>query len=432
MESIQGAGTATCVLNLGFEVIEANSACKLAMEDDALINHVLLIDEHAIMVLERNGKFDGNATFSNSKGTVFYARCRIIRKGDKYVVFSLRSQNKIDSKIREKVFLDSPMPSLIISSEHVIVDVNSALLKLLKAKREDIVGKLCYPIMHGTSAPPDGCPLVEVKSRNLEEGGMNLMHTVLGDYLIVVRKLAPGLYGHYAIKEAAVLLEAQDRMMAMLKRYNRILLDSLLINTIFIAGDDISKSLEKVADRLMEVDEFAGVLIFAGVESGKSTINISRGKVELPNRRFVDMDWHGKITVSVNSMRNVIIPIQYESVSGYIVINTGNEELSDDELKVLQTLANNIGMYIESKNLDMKREIAYKYMIELMNDFAQLVDKIRNPLAVIMATAEVELEDDDIREKIIENVEKVQDITRKIDELWNRAEKMQESLKKKE
>ena len=129
--------------------------------------------------------------------------------------------------------------------------------------------------------------------------------------------------------------------------------------------------------------------------------------------------------------QNIVIPIKYGGVVGHLIINTGQMMISDDEMGILRTMTNNIGVYLEAKNLDMKREMFYNYMLEAMNDFAQLVDRIRNPLAVLMAIAEVEINDKELRNKIIDNVNKIQEITKKIDQLWNKSEELEKMLKEK-
>ncbi len=413
MENSPRGNGGLCTLDSDLRVISIEDSLKKIL-GEGIVGKRALVDSHAIKILKGRGEFQGRAAFMNSRGNVVYARCRISGRGDGYVLEEFGEPTVVDCNLRENTFLKGPVPAFIITEEQVIVEANDAFLSLTGTRREDIIGKTCYPLVHGTSGPPEGCPLVEIRISGGERN-MNIMSTVFGNFLVVVHEIAPGLYGHYMLKEAAVLLEAQNRMMEMMERYNRILLTTVSVNTILMEGRDVSETLERIADKIMEIEEFRGIRISVGIENGKSTFNIARGETE-PRK---DGEGWGE----------VVIPIDYGGISGQVVIYTGGLEIGDDEMDVLRTMANNLGMYLESRNLEMKREIAYRYMLEAMDNFAILVDRIRNPLAVIMALTEVEIEDEELREKIISNVEKVQEITKRVDELWNKAEKMRDIFK---
>ncbi len=418
---------ALCVLGNDFRLLDDFRECTKEYG-----KNFELVDENAIKELKKNGNYEGMAAFRSNSG-VMYAECKIsIIDDNKYCVHNIENRYWINPQIRQQVFLTSPVPAFIITSEHVIVDANQAYLELVGMKKEDIVGKLCYPIMHSSTMPPPGCPLQELMKIKVKNSNMNIMNTVFGNFLIIVKKIAPGIYGHYAMKEAAVLLEAQNRMLKMMERYNRILLSTVTINTILMKGKDKKKTLESVAEKIVEIDEFKGIKINIHTDNGKTEISVKKGYIKDLKVRFEEMNWKKSIVLKSGGEEYIILPMIYGGTKGYIEIHTGKVEMNEDERSVLETTANNIAMFIEAKSLDERREVAYTYMVEAMENFAQLVDKIRNPLAVITATAEVEIEDKEIREKILENVDKVQDITKKIDELWSKAEVMREYFKGKE
>ncbi len=418
---------ALCVLGNDFMLLDDFRECTKKYGEN-----FELVDENAIKELKKNGNYEGMAAFRSNRG-VMYAGCKILKREDnRYCILNLEFRYWIDPQIREKVFLTSPIPVFIITSEHVIVDANQAYLDLVSMKKEDVVGKLCYPIMHSSTRPPPGCPLQELMKIKVKNSNMNIMDTVFGNFLIIVKKIAPGIYGHYAMKEAAVLLEAQNRMLKMMERYNRILLSTVTINTILMKGKNKKKTLERIAEKIVEIDEFKGIKINIRTDNGKTEISVKKGDIQDLKVRFEEMTWKKSIVLKSGGEEYIILPMLYGGTLGYVEIHTGKVEMNEDERSVLETMANNIAMFVEAKSLDERREMAYSYMIEAMDNFAQLVDRIRNPLAVIMATAEVEIGDKEIRDKILENVDKVQEITKKIDELWNKAEEMREYFKGKE
>ncbi|MFH0998650.1 MAG: histidine kinase dimerization/phosphoacceptor domain -containing protein [Pseudomonadota bacterium] len=46
----------------------------------------------------------------------------------------------------------------ITSLDHTLRDVNPAVVRMTGMARHSLIGKKCYTVFHGTSAPPDSCP----------------------------------------------------------------------------------------------------------------------------------------------------------------------------------------------------------------------------------------------------------------------------------
>ncbi len=60
----------------------------------------------------------------------------------------------------------SPIPFSIHDNQFRIVKVNPALATLLKEKPENILGRKCHQVFHGTDKPVESCPHVQaLKSR---------------------------------------------------------------------------------------------------------------------------------------------------------------------------------------------------------------------------------------------------------------------------
>ena len=58
----------------------------------------------------------------------------------------------------ELIFNAIPDFITIIDKEHLILQVNNSLLKQLGLPREQVIGKKCYEIVHGSNEPPSWCP----------------------------------------------------------------------------------------------------------------------------------------------------------------------------------------------------------------------------------------------------------------------------------
>gem|GEM_PF-7057623 len=416
------------IMDESLVVLRAGKLMREIMKDREIGGIKIIVDSHTIEKLLRYGRYAGFSLFKNSRGEIAYVRTSIKKSDKGYIIDDVKLISWIDSQLREKVYTRGPVPAFIIDRENTILDANEEFIRLVKMKREDIVGKKCYEIMHHTNHAPFGCPLIEIKTKG-SSGEMNIMETVFGKFLVVVREIAPGIYGHYAMRDAAVLYESQNRIIEMLNRYNRLLNTTIIINSMMISGGSAEDTLHRLAKLLVDVEEFKGARVI--LRDGHTYLTAAEygdmNDIRLNPEEYekVEYAW---IT---NGDRYLVIPFSHGETSGFLIINTGEIKLSNDEIQALRTMAGNLAVYVEGDSLERKRNAAYEYMLDVIENLAILADRIRNPLTVIMATAEIEITDEKLKRRIVENTEKIKNIGKKIDELWNNAEKMRDMLKKK-
>lgn len=115
------------------------------------------------------------------------------------------------------------------------------------------------------------------------------------------------------------------------------------------------------------------------------------------------------------------IPIFTERLQNLIVLERG-EEFTEDELRVLSTISQNLSMRFKALRLEKDREMAWRIVIENIKHFEELADKLRNPLAVIKGYFEIrnEVSEEEFIRKVSQHVEKMERI---LDEL--RAREME-------
>jgi PAS domain S-box-containing protein len=83
----------------------------------------------------------------------------------------------------EQMFDSLEHSAMILDHTHKVLFVNSATQKLLKKNSNQLVGKKCYEIFHGTVNPIDGCPMEKLLSNKkqnkvnaqVDEAGHNFM-----------------------------------------------------------------------------------------------------------------------------------------------------------------------------------------------------------------------------------------------------------------
>ncbi|HMK54226.1 MAG TPA: histidine kinase dimerization/phosphoacceptor domain -containing protein [Methanobacteriaceae archaeon] len=61
-------------------------------------------------------------------------------------------------KLCEKTFNAIPDAITIIDRDHRVVGVNNTMAHVLGIEPEEVIGKHCYEVVHGTSCPIDNCP----------------------------------------------------------------------------------------------------------------------------------------------------------------------------------------------------------------------------------------------------------------------------------
>jgi len=64
------------------------------------------------------------------------------------------------AKYWQTTFDAIPDPLMVLDTDHRIVRCNTATAEMFGGEPEDFKGRRCWEIVHGTAAPPEGCPLV--------------------------------------------------------------------------------------------------------------------------------------------------------------------------------------------------------------------------------------------------------------------------------
>ena len=421
-----------CILDNKLQVIRSdeNFSSLLGYTKDSIVGKKVIYGEEISHALLEPGFYEGSAVLLCANGVTCYAYVRIENSENRYKLKSLRIVEYADNELLETLFRTSPVPTMILSKDHRIVDLNNEMVNLTGIHRNQLIGKKCFTVMHETDEAVLGCPLDNALKTG-HGNGVNIMDTVFGRYLISIMRINDDLYAHYAIKEAAVLLDVNNKMINLLDRYNRILLVTTSVNDAILQKNNVFELIEQVKDKVIKMGLFQGMSIYLFTDKHVQTL-LNQGDVididKLRNLLKSKTQEKNVITISMENGNHTIFKTKTFESQVIVIVNTGSDKLSSDEVDVIQSTINRVGEYVELQKLEDKRERAYSYITDTMKDFAILVDRIRNPLATIMATAEVEIEDDELREKIMKNVSKIEDITKKIDKIWNEAESMHRFL----
>ena len=115
------------------------------------------------------------------------------------------------------------------------------------------------------------------------------------------------------------------------------------------------------------------------------------------------------------------IEISYgEKTYGFLCVKRVDEEMRS----LLKTLIDDIAFAFKSMEDEERREELLKQLVENIKMLAYLVDRIRNPLAAIRAFTEIYIEDEEVRDKIFRQIERIVEIVRNLDVSWAKSERI--------
>lgn len=84
----------------------------------------------------------------------------------------------------EEIFRAIGHPTLILDPEHRILVANRAAAQAIGLSEGELLGRHCYEVFHGTSEPPEGCPMERTRASGRLETEAMEMEALGGTYLV--------------------------------------------------------------------------------------------------------------------------------------------------------------------------------------------------------------------------------------------------------
>lgn len=191
----------------------------------------------------------------------------------------------------EATFDAAPMNITIIDRNFRITRANKAMAECLKIPKEELIGKVCFELVHKSNGPPPGCPLKEVLEDGVPRFG-EIYEPKLGGWVLLGVAPIRDPLGHVTkaisfalnINEKKLLEQAQDRIKKLevsstiaggiAHDFNNLLM--IVLGSIELAMLEIwdrpkaSKNLLNARDAVGKMADLIKRLIFA---SSKASIN---------------------------------------------------------------------------------------------------------------------------------------------------------------
>ncbi|WP_048103761.1 PAS domain-containing protein [Aciduliprofundum sp. MAR08-339] len=333
------------------------------------------------------------------------------------------------------LFNYSPESIIILDEDQTILDVNETTLKLLRKEKKDIVGEKCYRIFHNTDNPPEDCPFLEMKKRG-ERRAINEMNTIVGDFIVeVVPVEIPGegrRVLHFA-RDITVVKEVGLKLIESLQRYTSLVSTLINMDSVLLREKNMDMMLKEATRIICENDNFDASWIILKSEEGLKTVSRYGADWNFEDKYEIEEDMckeevHTK-RIDGGNYLFLTMGIDENFIGLVVLLRNEPYELTSEDVKALKIMADNLSIAIRERHLNLARDLAYKELESNIQNFALLADGIRNPLAVIMGLAEGMVNDDDLKGKIIEQVERIESITQRIDQRWENTERLLKVLK---
>lgn len=292
-----------------------------------------------------------------------------------------------------KVLLDAfPYYVLIVDEDHRIILANGAFEEVVP----DAVGKYCPQAVHGSNEPIPECPLEEAVLMNKNVAEREVYDPSGKWFISAVYRTGLTLKGKRLFIHTLHDITEKKLYEQKLKKLNRLLEEVLILTEGISEEKDINTIAKEVAETLSRI--YGGSKVLLEINGEKR--EVKKGELR-ENITLIDHRNHGSVALELN----------------------GN--LSEEEVQIIHTFACTLSTIIEKMRLEEERRALMEKIQDNVYQMAVLVDHIRNPLTAIALEAE-RLGSN----KILENVERINNVVKKLEDGWIESENIWNMLKK--
>ncbi len=394
---------------------------------------------YKIRVVRKDGEIRLNEVFG----------ARIIYRGRPAVIGTLidiTEREELTRKLREserkyrELWDNANDNFFIITPDGVFLDANQATLSTLGVSAEDI-GKIKVQDV----VDEDFVELVNRRIKRILETKEPLEPIEMRVKRRDGRKLWMELRSRPIIENGRVVaihgiardITKRKEYEEEIKRLNRLLRIVNEINNLLVREKDEDGLIRAIGENLSKFY----TLVFVGIaKNGELKFYPSLDKpacveVALSRREVLKLSPNKHVAgcryLSIlGHLFALVIPMIYdEKIMGIITIHS-DRPFTDDEVEILTTLARDIAFAMNALRLEEEKFLAYTQIESNIEQFAILVDHIRNPLAALSLIAEIEIKDENVKEKILSQLRRVEEVLKRLDEGWLESEKVREFLRK--
>jgi PAS domain S-box-containing protein len=355
------------------------------------------------------------------------------------------------------LFEKSPLGIVLVGVDMTIIDCNDAALEMFGLSREDVVGKKW--IEFGIFEEKDLPRVLELFYKGIQRkrtvvdlkvkiGGQERWIEVTSVLLEKGGKPYAFLNMIKDITESVQSRRKLERMLKQLDLLHRVDLGIIREGSLESALSDALKGLQDVVQYdLVGVAIYSDSevrLVFHPEEAQEMLSSISERKIikEVLNKRgrkgvrvtdLLKLEDYTRLEVdflNAGMKSYIAIPLIARGEEVGILIIASRSEIPDGDYEFLKNFATQLAIALHEAVLFEQRRIAFERIEDNIEKFAILVDHIRNPLAVISGIAGTKIEDEKTKKILLDQVERILETVRQLDEGWLESEVIKEFLKR--
>ncbi len=355
------------------------------------------------------------------------------------------------------IFNVSPLPIILAGVDTTILDCNDATLKLINRGRDEVIGKKWTEL--GIFDEKDLPLIMELFYKRLREGGKQKLEP----FEIKIKVDDAGDIKEKWLNVFSAPLEVAGRPYAFLsiiediteRKLNEKRLKDALEQLKILRSVDLGiiegKSIEEVVGEITEaLKQKIGcdLVCISALEMDLSVENIcsllkDRRKIEDLKKReekgivrvesIAKLDNLFEIEVELlkaGMKRYILIPLIARDEEVGVLLIVSKKRMSEESIYFMRQIAGQLAIALHEAILYKMRRKAFKQIEQNIEEFAILVDHIRNPLAIILGTAELQIDDEEVRKIIEDAVDKIEDTITRLDMGWLKSEEVRNFLKR--
>ena len=390
--------------------------------------------------------------YADRHGRVGYAIVTAsVIPGTKRVVVSLidiTQRKDLEKKLRESeerykaIFEKSPLGIVLSSVDMTILDCNDAVLKMVGMRKEDVIGRKWTEL--NIFDPDKLAELMKEFYRGLSGEFKELDLEIKVDGNVRYLRVFPVLLKKEGIPYAFVniLEDVTDKKIAETQLKDALERIQILrsIDLGIIEGKNIR---DLLSDLVKALKQKVGCDILAIRVLGDNGFTVSYPEIGESMVKSVDAEKEVVVNLlekdslsefevellKAGMVRYAIIPLVARGDKLGVIL-AASRESKEKDVEFLRMIAGQLAIAVHEALLFEAKRKAYEQIEQNIEQFAILVDHIRNPLAAAQGFVEIYVDNEEAKTKIKEQLDRIVELVEQLEKGWVKSEAISEYLRR--
>lgn len=390
--------------------------------------------------------------YADRHGRVGYAIVTAsVIPGTKRVVVSLidiTQRKDLEKKLRESeerykaIFEKSPLGIVLSSVDMTILDCNDAVLKMVGMRKEDVIGRKWTEL--NIFDPDKLAELMREFYRRLSGEFKELDLEIKVDGDVRYLRVFPVLLKKEGIPYAFVniLEDITDKKIAEIQLKDALERIQILrsIDLGIIEGKSIR---DLLSDLVKALKQKVGCDILAIRVLGDNGFTVSYPEIGESMVKSVDAEKEVVVNLlekdslsefevellKAGMVRYAIIPLVARGDKLGVIL-AASRESKEKDVEFLRMIAGQLAIAVHEALLFEAKRKAYEQIEQNIEQFAILVDHIRNPLAAAQGFVEIYVDNEEAKTKIKKQLDRIVELVEQLEKGWVKSEAISEYLRR--